>query len=363
MSSPYYFWANSMICGSRIQQSYFDIKLATSPDSCPTGTRSCGIADTTIQYLCIDNKNECPINKLLILNSIEDLPNDFNYKTFTLGNDKILAYTNENIKGEIVHEFVISERKPCINPTYYNLNMEPYKLSKMYDSVGCPSLNSGLKEEDRVTLIDQDSLYNVNDMNKIEAKLSILPYYSHPPLNVNTSLFAKEYYGLTKFCRNSIKDIGISNFLQNLVFFDENIESIQYWALVLMIITIIVFVINATFYFLYLCETDVLKENWILIYYFISSAIILSISIVVSVKTNSLPNDYKYLAEPDCGDSITYEIASSFDNSYGIGMKLSFVLTFSLIPLVTYPILIFFMDLTEGNLHFLCHRLYGMWGT
>lgn len=343
--NPYYSWGYSMFCGSRIPQSYFDLKLATSPETCPTGSRSCGIADTTLQVLCIENKNQCPINKLLILESIDELPKDFNYITYKLGNDKILAYTNENIKGEIVHEFYISERKPCINPGYFNLNMEPYKLSKTYDRQGCPKLDSGISEEDRVTLIDSDSLYNINDMNKIESRLSVLPYYMHPPLNVQTGLYVKEYYGLGKFCRNNIKDIGITVFLQNLVIFEDKIESIQYFALVLMILTIIVFVINLVIYVISLCaDEEVNKENGLLIYYFISSIILLIFSIVVTVKTYSLPTDYKYLTDIDCGDSITYEIANSFENNYGMGMILSMVLTCSFVPLVTYPIFAFFVE-------------------
>ena len=319
-SVPYTSWGGRKLCGTRLNASYLDLTTAINDKQCPPDTRSCGVLDTKFNVLCMNDKLQCPVNKILILEDGEKIPSDFNYDVIDLDQGKKLIYTRENTKGEIIHEFAISQKEPCIKPEFFNSNVTPYILSNEYDKLGCPSLESGAATDPRVTKLDEQPLNKLNFQNGIEQILSTLPYYQTPPDTESVSLYTREYYGLDQFCKNQIAEIGQSKFMKNLVLFDDQVGvtlTLQVVALIFSILTIISVCFWGVMAFVN-AESDKLS---VFVVPTIVSAVLCLITFILicaaAGKGNALPDDYQILGQENCGDKITDEVVSSFITTYG----------------------------------------------
>lgn len=313
-------WEGKTLCGRRINSSYLDLKIAVNDDSCPSGTRSCGVVDTKDNVLCVSQEASCPVNKIVILDSSESVPTDFNYVTYNLDNGKKLAYTTENTLGEIVHEFKVSQLEPCLDTSYYNYAREPYKLSNAYGKDECPALSTGDTTDPRLELVDSDSYNNFNEMNGVLQVLLQLPLYQLPPSSLKINLYSKEYYGLSLSCREEIKNIGQSLFMKNLVTFEDHIDSSTTMVLVLLIIMIVevLFCIGVYFFIACMPEHDGLSISFYfnLCLYAVGLLSLIFASLAAH-KTNSLPKDYVILTNDGCGDWYTDAIVTEFYNTFG----------------------------------------------
>ena len=323
---PYTIWSGRVWCGQRLPYSYLDFKVARSAEQCPSLTKACGIIDTKKNVLCLDESLECPINKLRILQKRDAIPTDFNYKVELLDSEKRLIYTNQNMAGEIIHEFKISQETPCIDTGYENMTIKPHILSEIHNRYECPVIeDTGLTIDTRTEFIDSESYNKLLSQNGIEALLYRLPEYIAPSDSVTTSLWSKDYYGISSDCRNEIKE-NSKKFLEDLIKFEDRVQSIKTWVTATLITSAIGFVVFVVFLFLTLFKgnENAGKPGFIQLGLFLLFGILLIIFSALAIsKSNNLPEEYKILEKNECSDAITEKIVSSFSVAFDLSKQLN----------------------------------------
>lgn len=344
-------WSEKMLCGKRLSDNYFELEIAANEAGCSQGTRSCGIADTKNNVLCIPNDQQCPINKLEILQANQTIPTDFNYKSYPLGNEKTLIYTNENTSGEIIHEFKVGQNTPCINTAYYDLVRPPYILSNEYGKENCPMLPSGKREDTRVNFVDSDSLNEFYYENHINQILRTLPLYQAPPDSLLINLYEKEYYGLSINCRHEINsNTGSENFLNNLGNLDIYVQKTQSWSIAAFVVTLISMIFFIVFFVIIIISPyhNGLQINLgFEIAYFVFCLLNLIILALYAAKGNSLPKDYLILTNDGCGDDTTDEVVTNFAKTYGTAVTINDVNAFLAGLLLLFPIGFIFAGMVD----------------
>lgn len=323
-SSPYTNWGGRTLCAKRYPTSYLDLIVVDQTSKCPIETRSCGIIDSIGNYLCVSTSNPCPINKLLILNEGDKIPIDFKYSLIQLQAGKTLIYTNENVRGDIIHEFKLSEGQPCLNPNYSNINSDQYLLSNVLNYDGCPESGYNNKMFDsRYNKIDSEDLLDFYTMNGIEDKLKRLPQYKPSSSFSYIDLYEREYFGLTEYCFAKVHGStgGPSELIKTLLYFEDNIGNIVGWVLAAFIFSCFALVFELCLPCCVCCDDkNGLNKTpiWMLVFHFVFSvSLIICVSISYS-KISSLPDNY-LLISGGCSDAETDSVISDFVSNFGVG--------------------------------------------
>lgn len=334
---PYKSWSGRTICAKRIPQSYLDLIIVSSAAKCPVDTKSCGKIDSIDNVLCVSNLAACPINKILFLESKAPIPTDFKYNVVQLDANKKILFTNENVKGEIVQEFKLSEGQPCLDPNYVNINSDQYILSRLLNNNGCPQTGGNAEMFDhRYSKIDSDDLYSFYTNNGVEDALMRLPQYKKTSPFSFIDLYVREYFGLTEECRAKIfsSNEGPAGLIKTLLYFEDNVGSIVGWLLAALITACIGIAFEMCIPCC-VCWNDNNKLNklpvFMIVFYFIISAILIVCNSVAYSKASSLPSNYTQL-RGQCSDIETNYIIEKFISNFGIGVQL---ITYSLFIVVT----------------------------
>jgi len=203
---PLIFWRSKMFCKNMNlnAKNYFDFLVADSPDNCPSNTKSCGILDSLNNILCIDIKENCPINQLTFFSLTElksntdiflnlnknstnstNSSNSFNGKINYFNSDSILltnyigyldvdggilAFSNLFTNNRIITQFKISEGQPCLIPFFDNSRSARFILEYNYYQSKCNyrKYNTTVFSNDkRYWIIDTYSKYNLYKQNGI----------------------------------------------------------------------------------------------------------------------------------------------------------------------------------------------------
>jgi hypothetical protein len=305
-------WRSTHFCGKR-GPNYLKLKTASSPNSCGSGYKSCGIIDTLKNYLCYPQNIECPINHMEIKPRDYVVPTDKIYNVIPLGNNGAegkAIFSNQFVDKNIVNHFKIDDNQPCLSPEYKNLNHQPYVLEKYYGHNKCTNDVGGElydKSYEKLDTISYNQLYTNNGVMNI---LSNLPLFTtkYNYVQSQTNLYQKNYIGMNKKCVDrQIKNETPEEFIDNLMHIEETVNSSKLAAVIGMILAIIGFVVAIIMIFGKCCccsESDITTilvfSNILLIFL---PALICG-SIVVG-KINSKNLDLTELAQPGCTDNIT----------------------------------------------------------
>ena len=195
-------WDGNIFCINKNPELNYETYIRNSVENnkeCDIGFKKCGFLDSNKRIMCIEENNNCPINRIIINNN-KTSPKDFNYTTLSLNNNKFLHYTNESINSYIIVNFSISTGTPCINPNEINTKYPQYILDKNFKKYICTDkiLNEFYDNFFiKLDTIKKSELYKQNNVNTILNKLYNYPYFS---LEEDISLFIRSYFGIDKFC-------------------------------------------------------------------------------------------------------------------------------------------------------------------
>ena len=175
-------------------------------EECPAGKKKCGLLDTMNNVLCLDEKEQCPINLMLFSNSPEK-PEEYNY-TFgkiALNDMTYLHYTNQAVDKHIItSHFTLSDDKVCAKPENYN---SPYVHSVLDNyKYGCTEINGTLFHPFYEKL-DTVLKYNLYEENGIISKVSSVKGYPISYFKTQyTSLYYSPFIGYDKKCLANYPD-------------------------------------------------------------------------------------------------------------------------------------------------------------
>ena len=317
------FWENKNFCGKRLNEDYLELNIFKNIQSCPNETRSCGIIDSKQNILCLPLTQACPINKVLVVDK-DKIPTDFKYVKNDLSENKVLIYTNENnIKGEILHQFRFSEDQPCINFEFFSTLVEPYELEKSFGKSKCPEVKierknkiSYEKYDNRLTKVDSMSLKAFRESNGIQTVLNKLPYYKFPDdySSKTISLWEREYIGISIDCREKLlKSEKLVEKIQN---FNKSIFTSRWFFILSMCFVILYFsvLLGHLWDFFKTFKIEKYSSNFLLFVFF--GILMTCFSVLAYNRINSVSNDFVILIEEACVDELTFPMVSTYIGSY-----------------------------------------------
>ena len=218
-----YKWDGNSFCVNKKTGLNYEYYLNNSVEynsECNIGFKKCGILDTNNRILCIEENNDCPINKILI-NSNELPPFDYNYKTLNLNNNKYLHYTNEAIDNEIIVNFTISAGIPCLDPNEINTEYPQYILDKTFKRYSCSHKNENGFNDDIYKYLDfilKSQLYEDNNIYNQIINLKNYPLFS---LNEKMRLYVRNYFGINKNCIENKNNFALEELTELKEYFNK----------------------------------------------------------------------------------------------------------------------------------------------
>ena len=170
--------------------------IINNTKECQIGTKKCGIIDTNSNIYCVDEKEECPINDIIIdnYNSKDD------FISIPFNRDGMyLHFTNNKTNSKILTTaFKISEGLPCVHPYEINTNFRQYIIDKVYDNYTCRTNLTKYYTDPRYTQIvsiNKESLYQENNI-----PVFLLKNFTQYTLNTNVQLYYLNYIGINVKC-------------------------------------------------------------------------------------------------------------------------------------------------------------------
>ena len=102
--------------------------VVTENETCKQGYKQCGYINKEKDKLCVNDYQNCPINKVIIRD--ENMPpTDFDYETRKIG-DKYLFYTNQNINNFMYINIIVDSG---INSTNYTEIIDNQSLTDFFN--------------------------------------------------------------------------------------------------------------------------------------------------------------------------------------------------------------------------------------
>jgi len=325
-------WKGKQICVKRENKNYLDLTISSNEKYCPMNTRSCGVADSLNNVLCVPSTVACPLNYIMFLNSGQLVPKDMNYTQIDTKDGKLL-FSNEATKEDVLNEFFISEGQPCANPKGRNYLQKPYILDPFYDNYACNVNISDFQYDERYKLVDSYKTYDLYRDNSLLPALKSLPEYPDPlQNNRDVSLYKRNYIGIDSRCLAEIKSNGVStaNLINDLTNIGSHMNSAVMLSLASMIMTIILFILTILFIvLLFVFKSDEAVTR--LIFMIIPLILIIAIFIVNTILTSNLKaysSDHEILSREECLDTLSHNAAITFYSNVSSGKGIAIFSSF-----------------------------------
>lgn len=317
-------WETKELCVTKTDKRFYDHirESVSNNETCPSGTKQCGLIDSLNQKLCVLTANACPVNKIVITKYSKPIDDTVNsYSEISLNGSYNLYYSKLAANNGIPVEYTLSEGERCVDPKEINSKFVPYVLSNEKKDYYCSTYNKTLTYDDRYLKLDSMETRQFLDQNGLLTPLLNLPQYPIQQLESVTSLFSRTYIGWNITCLGNNKTNP--EFLRNV----NGTISVVYFVNICLCFAValaFVYTLLISLFYKRLFPQKVLNINItygisILLYLIILAISIFGIIVMTSIDFNIF----------SCGDTIT----SYFFNSLFI--KLIYILIVYLILVVS----------------------------
>ena len=154
---------------------FYQIKdVVTENNTCRQGYKQCGYINKEKDKLCVNNRVNCPINKVVIKDE-NIAPTDFYYETGKIG-DKYLFYTNQNTNNFLYINIIVDSG---INSTNYTeiidnqsltdfFNENPYTYDGNFTSKSAEELSE--YGDAKLKMIENINQTSLKELKKLQEK-------------------------------------------------------------------------------------------------------------------------------------------------------------------------------------------------
>lgn len=191
-----------------LNMTYKQLRLNSDPSGyCNPDFKKCGVLDSLGNILCINKRDDCPVNKISFKDKTEIIdPSEFQVD---LGGDYILTYSNSS-DLQVIADLSFSEgpqKVICANSQSYltPLAYSRYNLwrSPNTEVTSCKALNGNNAiiynhNYKLIDSIDADKLYSAN---KILSRLNNLPMFDLNSIMTEINMFSRSYIGYQLDCK------------------------------------------------------------------------------------------------------------------------------------------------------------------
>jgi hypothetical protein len=240
------------------------------------------------------------------------------YETINFPSGKKLLFSNKNMNGQILKEFIISDLIPCADPAYENYFNTPFKLDSIFNKDKCDSQVAEYKYDNRFTKIDTSNFLNLIVDNKIYSEFKIYPFYDFSIHNHVTTLFQRNFIGLNPTCLNEIKNSNLdkeiirelSNIIPNSYAYGSS-TFILGLLIIISGLSFISFVMNILNHKGYDKDWKCSAYYIFILLIFPTIILIIVLSLIIG-NVESYSDNIDFLLRPECVDDITYKAARDF---------------------------------------------------
>lgn len=344
-------WGGSLCTDRSSNSTYFSLNRTINEDNtCTEGMKDCGFADTLNSKLCVSESEDCPVNYLKIVDSSDDSNSEesvsdrgfkVNEVSFASGQKKFI-YSNENNKGKVVNEFMITDHKPCADSIenkieLYSNNDEPYSCQKNV---------SGFVYDPSWTLLDSMTVAQIVHDNNLNNTLEQYPFW--PDIkNRTVGLYYRNYIGLNDTCFNLAKNYNYPNNVNTIPLIFNNMKStienndIDFISLTSISIYIILLISLFLKVSLAFRRSKVSHRLYINITAAFCNLLLLIVGIVSTINISNARNEYIWFYNySDCSDPIDQGILELFDSNIKEAYTIAVVFTI-------FTLLLFFIIIIE----------------
>ena len=339
---------------------YFNRTDATKNEECKEGFKECGILDTLGNKLCVQEYQYCPVNYIEIRDNKEDNKEpdvDFPLKKVSFNNNKkTLYYSNDNVKGNIVNEFIVLDHIPCADAAEnkIKLNTTTYTCQ---NTVGNTTVDENWKH------LDDSTIKEFIHDNGLDVKMTKYPFYNNFK-DRKVSLYYRSYIGLNQTCTNMSNTLYNKSEIPKLFLnFEDSVNHSHGYdflspaSIVLFIIIFLSLVIKIYLTCNYEANynqsvrypnRNIGNYNSYILYINTISAVscilLLIISLVSTISIGDLRNTYIWFSNfSNCSDQISQELLALFDSRLRTAYTLAVVFTL-------FNLILFFLVMIESFL-------------
>jgi hypothetical protein len=168
-------WDGVLLCAKRHTYNYLDLLKQDDRMGCPIGMKKCGKLDNTGKGYCVQENENCFVNKIVI-NNINEVG------SIQLGYSKYFSFTTSDKSSDsLIINSKISQGKVCLDPHEVNTNDKPYKLiNEDEQQYYCTNNINSNYYDDRYKRVDSSPLHDYYNFNRLTPILSGLPLYPFP---------------------------------------------------------------------------------------------------------------------------------------------------------------------------------------
>ena len=195
-------WKGKKLYTNKSEMSYLSLinNSVSKGEQCKEGYKQCGILDTVGNILCFPYTLECPINDIIMTNSLS-IPNQFkeyNHNSIQINENTVLHYTNEAINKPIIVDFRLSKKMPCLKNALDDCDTN--------------------KGDRRFKVLDKMNLYTFYEINDLFSYDKKVDRADNKLKKKDVYLYYREYIGFDKNCIENDK-----RFFMKSKFFEKNI--------------------------------------------------------------------------------------------------------------------------------------------
>jgi hypothetical protein len=315
-SMPFYQWRGVSVCSVRNTESYLDLTVVETENSCPNGKKPCGVIDTLNHVLCIDSYKECPYNYMEVIPRGQPVPSGFNYTSTPL-TGATLVLSNTNTRGKIISDFRISEDIPCADPDYKNYLYAPFFVEVFYSKNQCLTKIGEKVFDYDYELKDSESFWDLYNENGIIVYMNNLPSFANYSETLRNSgrqmrLYTKNYHGINSKCLEIIKNSNLSpRLLSDLIAMSNDsldVSGLLTFSIIFGSIGVGWMCVYVFTYWVCLCCTECTKlfnftRLFVSIFPSLFNFTMVVIACVIAGRFSSLGDSYLFLADNNCGDA------------------------------------------------------------
>ena len=191
-------------------------------EECPNGYKKCGKLDDVGNYLCLQVKEECPINDIKVTNGRSDDLEAQGYFYTNINNDKYFYYTN-NSNNPVISKLKATEGKMCMDRGYIHTDYPQYILDNNFQYYGCKHKIDGKLYETNLEVLDTSKKADLYEDSYLYIKMMYENWYYYFPfhsLEATMSLYPQRYIGFKKNCLKKFGSFSSNKF----PFREENIK-------------------------------------------------------------------------------------------------------------------------------------------
>lgn len=199
-------WRKENLCVKRMKRTYWDILsseiVLRNNETCPIGYKKCGKIDTFSNILCMEYRQDCPLNQIIISDKDNPKFNRTLYKSIELTfENKAIYYSNHYINSSIIVEIdLYMNNLSCSSSVEGNFLENSFILNKIQSVEKCLTKIDEKYSDDRYIYLDSIPISLLLEFNNLTKIINFQREYSIYNNHSNAYMNSISYFGINYTC-------------------------------------------------------------------------------------------------------------------------------------------------------------------